>query len=143
MPKGMKGRISFRTKIRRTAAVQCAVLTAALIIEIVFAHGLDIGGGMPEQNTGERMQEENRKSVSEEKSDISDLQDEEDPGETEAIQYVSKPGAPEGIVEPAEIVWEEVPAELTEEEFVFGGLRVALPEQSRSEERRVGKECRL
>ena len=73
MPKGMKGRISFRTKIRRTAAVQCAVLTAALIIEIVFAHGLDIGGGMPEQNTGERMQEENRKSVSEEKSNISDL----------------------------------------------------------------------
>ncbi len=143
MPKRMKGRISFRTKIRRTAAVQCAVLTAALIIEIVFAHGLDIGGGIPEQNTGERMQEENRKSVSEEKSDISNLQDEEEPGETEAIQYVSKLGAPEGIVEPAKIVWEEVPAELTEEEFVFGGLRVALPEQSTWEyqEREDGTSC--
>lgn len=143
MPKGMKGRISFRTKIRRTAAVQCAVLTAALIIEIVFAHGLDIGGGIPEQNTGERMQEESRKSVSEEKSDISNLQDEEEPGETEAIQYVSKLGAPEGIVDPAKIVWEEVPAELTEEEFVFGGLRVALPEQSTWEyqEREDGTSC--
>lgn len=135
MSKGVKGRISFEMKIRRTAVVQCAVLTAALIMVVFFAHssgaGSDISGGIPEQNTEGQMQEEaNRESAAEEKADSSDLQGEEAPGETEMIQYVSKLGAPEGIVEPAEILWEEVPVELTEEEFTFGGLRVALPEQS-------------
>lgn len=133
MTKGGKGRISFGTKIGKTAAVQCAVLAAALIMEAVFASRL---------GTGEQMQkEENRESVSEEKGDISVLREEDASEET--IQYVSGLGAPEGIVEPAEIVWEEAPVELTGEEFIFGGLRVALLEQSTWEfqEREDGASC--
>lgn len=148
MSKGVKGRISFGMKIGRTAAVQCAVLLMALSAEIVFAYrsdiSADIGGGIPEQNTEEQMQEEiNRESAAEEKADSSCLQDEEAPGETEIIRYVSELGASEGIVEPAEVVWEEVPVELTEKEFTFGGLRVALPEQSTWEyqEREDGTSC--
>lgn len=132
MSKGVKGRISFGMKIGRTAAVQCAVLLMALSAEIVFAYrsdiSADIGGDIPEQNTEEQMQEEiNRESAVEEKADSSCLQDEEAPGETEIIRYVSELGAPEGIVEPAKIVWEEVPVELTEKEFTFGGLHLILP----------------
>lgn len=144
MSKGMEGRI----KLRKTAVIQCAVLVAALIVVVFFAHssgtGSDISGGIPEQNTEGQMQEEaDRESAAEEKADSSDLQGEEAPGETEMIQYVSKLGAPEGIVEPAEILWEEVPVELTEKEFTFGGLRVALPEQSTWEyqEREDGTSC--
>lgn len=128
MAKGGKRRISFGTKIGKTAAAQCAVLAAALIMEAVFAGRLDTGECISEQNTGEQMQkEENRESASEEKSDIYGLREE---ASEETIQYVSGLGAPEGIVKPAEIFQEEVPVELTGEEFIFGGLRVALPEQS-------------
>lgn len=47
----------------------------------------------------------------------------------EETEYVSELGAPEGIVEPAKIVWEEVPAELTKTELSFGNMQVLVSEK--------------
>lgn len=48
----------------------------------------------------------------------------------EETEYVSDLGAPKGIVEPAKIVWEEVPVEHTKLEFTFGDIQVIISEQN-------------
>lgn len=77
-----------------------------LAVEILFAGRYHVAEHNVAQNEGVQMQTEDAE-----------------------IEYISDLGAPKGIVEPAEIVCEEVPMELTETEFTFGGIRVALPEK--------------
>lgn len=114
-------------KTTKSAGVQCAVLVFLLAAEIVFAGryradysmeqaaDADLQGGGGEcKDTGQPFGDE---------SSVSGSVDEE-------IEYVSKLGAPEGIVGPAKIVWEEVPAELTKTELTFGNMQVLVSEKN-------------
>lgn len=123
-------------KVTKAAGIQCVILVLILAAEIVFAGrycaaypveqaaDADIQGGA-EGNAKNGLSEENAVSGLPDGngSSIPGLPDKE-------TEYVSELGAPEGIVEPAKIVWEEVPAELTETEFIFGGMHVSVPEES-------------
>lgn len=145
-------------KITKAAGIQCIILVFILAAEIVFAGRYRVACHM-EQAADTGLQEDAQgnagSGLSEEDvvfglpggagSSDSGLQDRGEDGdsclsdedgnnvpgsENEELEYVSDLGAPTGIVEPAKIVWEEVPAELTETEFTFGDIQVLVSEKN-------------
>ncbi len=147
----------FKMKVTKAAGIQCAILVLILAAEIVFASRHRAAYNM-EETADSDLQEDAQGNMegglSEEDavsglpggagSSDSCLQDREEYGdyglsdkdgnnvpgsEDEEAEYVSELGVPTGIVEPAKIVWEEVPVEHTKLEFTFGDIQVIISEQ--------------
>ena len=147
----------FKMKVTKAAGIQCAILVLILAAEIVFASRHRAAYNM-EETADSDLQEDAQGNMegglSEEDavsglpggagSSDSCLQDREEYGdyglsdkdgnnvpgsEDEETEYVSELGVPTGIVEPAKIVWEEVPVEHTKLEFTFGDIQVIISEQ--------------
>lgn len=126
--------MNFKFRNIDVAFVVCIITVIIFMTDIIYTYIYTSG-----QSEQEKIEEDAEDGKSERIAD-SDLPEIEQVKET---GYVTELGAPEGIVKPAEIVWEEVSAELTGTEFTYGKIRVTLPEKSllEYEEREDGAVC--
>lgn len=122
-------------KIGKMAAVQCMAVAAVLAAEIIYAVSSHTAGYSVEED-GSSIGAEHAESGFPEISAVSDFpEDRKDSAsglqrEEKKEETVPGPDMQKKPVEAAKLTWEEVPVELTDREFTFGAMHVALPEKS-------------